>query len=155
MTVLERFWRAVDTETACACHDWDNRCWIWTGCRNKRSHYGVLSIGRTTVTVHVFAYTSEHGALEKGLCVLHTPPCRLRHCVRHLYAGSHQQKTNDAMALGRFAVNTKILPSEYRTIQHAYHAGKTMLALARHYRVDRTTIADIVHGRRWRDMTVP
>src|SRR5262245_54700099 len=53
MSTLERFWRWVDKETVCECHDWENRCWPWTGPRNKVTRYGIFGINQKHISAHV------------------------------------------------------------------------------------------------------
>lgn len=98
-TLLQRFWEQVNKEYACTCHSWDERCWTWTG-RCTPGGYGEFKNPQASKTAHRFIYQATHGLLPSTVFVLHTPPCILKHCVRHLYAGSAQQNMNDKMAMG-------------------------------------------------------
>jgi len=153
MTVLERFWRSVDKETACTCHDWENRCWPWTGTRNVATRYGMFSVDQKRFYAHVFAYTVTHGPPDKGLRVLHTPPCLLRHCVRHLYAGTQQQNVQDAVIMRRRDNVMKVPPEYFAAIKAAFYAGTTPRVLAEHYQVTPQTIRKIIRGQRCDDPT--
>lgn len=102
LSPIERFWLRVNKDIACSCHSWEDRCWQWTGSCNIKTGYGQFWIEKTNALAHRFIYQHEYGPLPKDIQVLHSPPCILRHCVRHLYAGTAKQNTQDIITMQRF-----------------------------------------------------
>ena len=168
---LERFWSYVDKDTACDCHTFEDRCWQWTGRIFPETFYGNFSIKSIPTRAHRFAYQAEHGILPADIYVLHRPPCVLKHCVRHLYAGTAQDNTNDIKQMGHFPTGTEHAEkhnhyenwrrgadnhkasfeiSEILAIRQAYRDGVNVNTLARDYRRAYSTIKCIVSYKTWR-----
>lgn len=86
----ERFWSHVQKTES---------CWRWTGTRVKG--YGVIYANGKLVRAHRFSYTLNAGAVPEKLWILHH--CDNPLCVRpdHLYAGTHAQNVQDAIARDR------------------------------------------------------
>jgi hypothetical protein len=115
---IARFWKKVDKDTPCLCHSLEDRCWLWTARIDKKSGYACFSYDGSPISAHRFAYQAEHGPLPQGVYVLHMPPCLLKHCVRHLYAGTAQQNTTDAKNMNRFPTGEKHAEA------HRYYADR-------------------------------
>lgn len=152
------FWEKVDMETACPCHPWDERCWQWIG--GTSEGYGVFYIKepyQTTyhVRAHRFLFQAEHRRLlSDDIDVLHKPPCLLRNCVRHIYAGTAKQNMADTRAMAHMAVGER-LPQAILTedivcaIRADYAAGMRLYLLVKKYGYGRGTIAHVIHRRTW------
>jgi DNA-binding MarR family transcriptional regulator len=92
--VETRFWSRVEKK--------ENGCWLYGGERfgNK---YGQFSLGPGlgTKSAHRFSYELHHGKIGIGLFVCHK--CDVRNCVApdHLYAGTHEDNTQDKVDRNR------------------------------------------------------
>ena len=103
--LAERFWRKVNLLNQCPCHDWDNRCYLWTA---SLSHgYGVFSVNAHRWDTHRFVMYLATGDLPLDRFVLHRPPCQFRACIRHLYLGTVRQNAMDAKTMGTLASGHK------------------------------------------------
>ena len=78
-------------------------CWIWIGAvagpaDNERPR---LWINGRSYPAHRFAHEIFHGPVPEGRIICHR--CHNSLCVNpdHLYAGTHQDNTNDMMRAGR------------------------------------------------------
>lgn len=97
--VVTHFWQQVTVHEACACHLWDDRC---TGWAQALSHgYGRFTYNGTPQDAHRFFYDALYGPLSRQQYVLHTPPCLIRACIRHLYLGTAKENIVDAITMGR------------------------------------------------------
>lgn len=153
MSDIDRFWTFVDTNKACECHDWDNRCWAWIGPKHCE-HYGLFFVDNRNALAHRWLHQFQHGPLPQTTYVLHQPPCLLRHCVRHLYAGSPQENTRDLIKMGHLLIgerhpNAKLTTAQVIAIREAHYAGQTIYFLAQQYQMNRRSISDIVNRRTW------
>ena len=104
----QRFWSKVNKQVSCLCHQIDDACWLWEGNTNKQTGYGQFGLREYSnkwhsMGAHRFAYQSTHELLSSDVFVLHTPPCVTKLCMRHLYAGTRQDNTKDAILMERFA----------------------------------------------------
>ena len=75
-------------------------CWLWTA-KLKSNGYGQFGVGRQfRMHAHRYAWLANGGAIQHGQMVLHK--CDVKHCMRHLYIGSHEDNTRDAINRNRF-----------------------------------------------------
>lgn len=91
MTLFERF-MSKTTPTA--------GCWEWTGAKISNG-YGELSYKNAPAYAHRIAFALFVGPIPFGQVICHS--CDNPGCVRpsHLWAGSYQDNTKDAIAKGR------------------------------------------------------
>jgi hypothetical protein len=91
--VLEKRLRDNTLVTKTGCWEWQ-RYRLWTG-------YGRMTVDGRMTNAHRVAYELFIGPIPPGLIVCHrcdNPPC----CnPEHLFTGTWQDNTNDAMAKGR------------------------------------------------------
>jgi hypothetical protein len=80
-------------------------CWEWQGTRLPTG-YGFAGTSYDRLVgeryAHRIAYVMEHGTIPRGMCICHK--CDNPACVRpdHLFLGTYQDNTRDAMRKGRF-----------------------------------------------------
>lgn len=125
-------------------------CWVWTKSKNNWG-YGQARIVGTSITAHRLSWTLEYGPIPDGLLVLHK--CDNRACVRpnHLFLGTNQDNSDDMIRKGRqLHKNTKLTAETVRDIRRRYAAGGvSTIKLADEYGIGVTTVAHIIHRRRW------
>jgi hypothetical protein len=93
---LARFWSKVDKSPH------PKGCWLWMAGMFKTGYGGFYFRGQM-VRAHRFSCELAHGPIPDGLMALHT--CDTYPCVNpaHLYAGTRERNTADAIERGRFA----------------------------------------------------
>jgi DNA-binding CsgD family transcriptional regulator len=126
-------------------------CKIWTGALHRPGGYGVRTIKCRKVYVHRKAWEDAHGAIPKGLRVLH-------HCDRpacyeeeHLFLGTqadnqHDMKQKDRQAKGSRHSQAKLTEAQVLAIRADLRGPAQLAAI---YGVDPQTIKD-VRTRTWR-----
>lgn len=91
---LEKFWSRIDRSGG------PHACWPWQGYIGSHG-YGRMTINYRDWLAHRLVWMLAHGAIPKGLWVLHhcdNPPC----CnPAHLWLGTTQDNTADRDAKGR------------------------------------------------------
>lgn len=150
----DRFWPKVNkTET----------CWLWTAAK-KEFGYGVIGCpdrpGRT-LRAHRVSWVLANGEIPDGLFVLHK--CDVPACVNpdHLFLGTRQENTDDMVAKGRQArigngsgedsPNSKLNWAQVRDIRNRSDAGETQKSIAKSYGIDKSTVAQIIHRKTWKE----
>lgn len=152
-------------------------CWLWTGGVFKNG-YAAFYTGGKMVRAHRFMVEAMHVPIDEGKMALHT--CDNRRCVNpaHLYVGTREQNTQDAIERGRFASGdrngmrthperhvSKVHPErmargersnqsqltedDIREIRAAYQNGMTLKALGAQYGITYQAIQKIVRRRSW------
>ena len=147
--MTERFWRHVDRGGG------ESECWPWSGAHNRFGHGNFLNDRGEKTTAHRVAWEFANGPIPVNMCVCHrcdNPPC----CnPAHLFLGTRGDNANDMAAKGRAAQGerhpqrklTTIIAGEIRQTHSA--SGATFTSIAARFGVGRTTVADIVYGKRW------
>lgn len=137
--MIEKFWEKVDQRGA-------DECWPWLAGRSApprgRSIYGLVYRGGKTVKAHRVAYTITKGEIPDGMVVRHT--CDNGICVNpnHLILGTQKQNVWDRYERGRDNHvrgeghgNSKLTAEAVYAIRDKIKAGRSLLSLAREYRV--------------------
>jgi HNH endonuclease len=173
--VLSRFWSKVNKQgpyphkKACEVYPEikGTKCWEWTACIFHAGHGQFRDEEGLTVKAHRFAYELHYGKGSLGKqFALHK--CDNPKCVRwnHLYKGNQLQNMWDRSAKGRMpdltGINTwtrgadnckaKITKALALKISKLYKfrvPGRTAKALAKRFKLHRTTVENIIHQRTW------
>lgn len=143
-------------------------CWIWNGAKKGSGlkSYGHLTVGsrtdgsRKTVSAHRFSYEAFIGGIPDGYYVCHT--CDTPSCVNpsHLFIGTHQDNVNDRELKGRNTVPAlsgdrhpfALLSWESVDYIRSLKINRgDITMLAKKYKVNRKTIADVLSGRTWKN----
>ena len=143
---IDDFWAKVEKTSD---------CWLFQGSTAQKG-YGSFRFHGKVYRAHRWIYEQTHGLIPEGMEVKHS--CDVRNCVRpeHLTLGSHQQNMAEMAERKRSArgekVNTsKLTEEEVRAIRFLRNAHDyTMKQLATHFKVDSSTICDIVNRKIWR-----
>lgn len=136
------FWDRVDKTAG------PDACWPWKLTRRTGGGYGSLHINGHAVGAHRRSYELTHGAIPKGLWVLHrcdNPPC----CnPSHLFLGTNADNVADRQAKGRTRTKAgprpeyrrKVTPEIAQEIRKLASDGVPTAALARRFKLSKQTI---------------
>ncbi len=128
-------------------------CWEWTGV--LRRGYGRITINYKMQSVHRVIYEYCYGPIFKEKpCILHR--CDNPKCCNplHLYAGTHQDNTDDMLKRNRCKTgqgekNHSVKLTEEQVLE--IRASKELLRiLAKRYNMSITTIHEIKTRKTWK-----
>jgi len=129
----------------------DGDCWEWSAARDARGYGYAGFMGRSHLA-HRMAWIFTRGAIPSGMLVCHScdnPPC----CnPSHLFLGSHQDNSDDAVSKGRMAHGENhgraVLSDDVvSAIKVLREEGATLRSLADTYGVSDVQIHMIVSGK--------
>ena len=140
---MERFWSKTERR--------DDGCLWWTA-GTSRGSKATLVYGRfqesswNSQYAHRMAYKLAKGPIPEGKMVLHD--CDNTLCCEpdHLYLGTAQDNSNDAVRRGR--TNRKLSDDQVREIRRRWADGEKQVDLAREFGVQPPAISRIVHRKR-------
>lgn len=117
--MLERFWEKVVKDK--------DGCWLYCG-RMAKPKYRFIAIGgggSKMVLAHRYSYQIHHGEIGEGLYICHK--CDVRNCVNpdHLYAGTHEQNTQDNKDRNNYGAGVKRVIKQ-RPIRSVYKHGRAL-----------------------------
>jgi hypothetical protein len=130
----------------------DSDCLLWTGSIDQNG-YPLITISRKTKRVHRVVYEIKNGVIPNGMAILHK--CDVRNCINplHLMIGTQLENIIDMDAKSRRHIlrsedngNAKLTK---KTAIEIYNSSLSQRALASHYKVSKTTIANIKNKRIW------
>ena len=156
VAAVDRFWKVVEKQ--------EDGCWLYRG---RRDVYGQLMVeGGKLQLAHRFSYIIHKGQIPTGLFICHK--CDVRGCVNpdHLYAGTHEQNTQDIVdrkrhrkpkarlvrkvEFGRrmaLPMNRKLRRADAEKIKEEYASGAyTQAELAYRWSVSVSTISATIRG---------
>ena len=153
-TLEERFWPKVDKRGP-------DQCWPWLA-GNNGIGYGRISRGRRdasprSVLAHRVMWEITYGPIPESLCVCHH--CDNPDCVNpaHLFLGTHAENLRDMARKGRSKPSgvkgekhprAKLTAVQVREIR-VLASERSYRSLAKEFRVNFSTIGDIVTRRSW------
>ena len=137
-------------------------CLIWKGYRNKRG-YGYITMDGKPLYAHRIAWEMEHGAIPKGMYVLHR--CDEPSCVNvnHLFLGTQANNMADMVSKGRQSKGvlhgikrrgelngkSKFTEEQILAMLALRKAGETQDSVARQFGTNQGYISDIENGKVW------
>lgn len=143
-------------------------CWPWKGC-TLRGGYGRFDTEGRHLRAHRVAYLTFRGPIPGGTLVCHS--CDNPPCVNpaHLWLGTNHENILDALAKGRHKNRVNLPRPEQQNLAIGERNGSAVLTqgqvvelrlmaaggmqfklLAKEFGVCPSTIADIVHRRKWK-----
>ena len=135
----------------------ERKCWMWTGTVNTIG-YGVFRLHGRSMSAQRAAMVLLAGIdVPPDLCVCHH--CDVPLCVnpRHMFIGTHQDNTNDAIIKGRiswrprpikvFRNRGKMTPEQRDQALRLRDAGMGYSAIGRQFGVSHTAIQNLEERR--------
>lgn len=136
----ESFWAKVDVGAA-------DQCWLWKAGLNRPGGYGRIGSHRCGQKLaHRMAFELTHGAIPKGMSVMHS--CDTPRCCNpaHLSLGTHADNMRDMKRKGRqrtLPTNPKIRRFTDEAVRDIRSRRETQEQLAQRYGAPRSTIASV------------
>lgn len=155
------FWSKVDKSAG------DNACWPYLGCKDRKG-YGrkAYNIDGKNIhySTHRLALILHTGQCSEDLLALHAPViCHNTSCCNpsHLRWGTNSDNALDKNIDGTMKINfkpqigekngcAKLTEQKVREIRELYSNGNSIRSIAKQYSAGKTTIANIVHNRKWK-----
>lgn len=157
-SIEERFWEKVDVKN-------ENECWNWH--KPFKSPYPQIS-WRDKYTMPVYshwvAFELTYGPRPKGAHICHH--CDNKACCnpKHLYAGSQQTNTRDAITRNRLKLppvccgevnaTSKLTALQVSEIRNRLRLGETRSQLCKAFGVSRSCIESIATGKTWKHINL-
>lgn len=143
LSTENRFWAKVDKTDS---------CWLWTGAKRSNGYGSFVwheGDQRVNSRSHRYSWKLHYGEIPEGMYVCHH--CDTPACVRpdHLFLGTNQDNMDDMMAKGRRGT-ARLSPDLVRQIRNEARNGAIHRAIARRFRVARSTVSQICRGETWR-----
>jgi hypothetical protein len=136
-------------------------CWLWDIAKTQNGYTTIRIPGTKTkkVSGHRIAWVLFNGPIPPSMFVLHH--CDTKACVRpdHLYLGTPKENMRDKIVrqrtnhpYGERSGSAKLSNEDVIDIRHRYSEGTLQKSLANEYRVDQSTISDIVRKIHWKNI---
>jgi hypothetical protein len=166
LTLEERFWPKVSKEGPVVRAEL-GPCWLWTGSILQTGYGCIRHDGKTLAAQHVSWAIAGLAAPASGLYLCHR--CDVRACVNpaHLYVGTPQRNSRDAVERGRMIQQrapermargsrhgqSKLDEDRVAEIRRLHAAGASTLELGRRFGVSATMVGYIVRRQFWRHVS--
>jgi hypothetical protein len=141
-----RFWAKVNKTDG---------CWLWTAGVHAVGYGRFGASNGVTVSAHRYSYEQCVGPIPDGMLVCHR--CDNRLCVRpdHLFLGTHEENTRDAMKKGRLAKGERAGSAKLTAeiVRAIFLAAGTQDDIAARFGVSQGHVWRIKHRRAWKHVT--
>lgn len=146
----QRFWRYVDRRGSVL------KCWLWNGKRNpdaQGSNYGHFRAGEEDYVASRIAWLLAHGRYPGDRLVCHT--CDNPPCVNpaHLFLGTPQENTQDAVRKGRLCRGADRSPrlaiEPHEVLANMRRSGLTHAKLGAMFGVPRSRVSAAAQREGW------
>lgn len=132
----------------------ESGCWLWIGTYSSKG-YGWATFSRKMIKAHRLAFELFVGPIPDGKLVLHR--CDVRCCVNpnHLFIGTAQDNSDDAVRKGRIrsgadAHLSKLSYESVVSVCQLHAEGVRPVDIAERFGVHPSCIYHIISGRSWR-----
>jgi len=130
-------------------------CWIWEG--SVCGKYGFIGVRSCKTKPHRYSYILHHGEIGDGLKVCHKCDNPLCCNPEHLFLGTSMENSRDMVSKGRSASGERnasavLTKDQVLDIRRRAFNNESGASIARHYSVGTTTVYDIIHRRRWKNI---
>lgn len=151
--VNERFWSKVNILG-------EDDCWEWQA-GGRGTGYGTFRYEGESIDSHRFVWFLVNGEFPK-LLVCHTCDNRLCCNPKHLFLGTYQDNTKDAMRKGRHKIpktkvfgenvgSSKLSEEQIISIRSEYASGKySQRAIAKKYNISQRHVGRITNRDMWK-----
>lgn len=132
-------------------------CWIWQGpCAKTR--YGYVTWNKARFLAHRASWAVHHGMdVPNGMLVCHhcdNPPCIN---PAHLFTGTPAENMADMVAKGRSrslkgedSPRARLTEADVVLLRKMHADGHAIKALAREWKLPRTTVQYVIQRKNWR-----
>lgn len=145
---IDRFWTKVDKTSS---------CWIWAAGKTPMG-YGMFNINGKNRAAHRVSVILDNRD-PRGFVVMHK--CDNPSCVRpdHLIVATQKDNMMDMSRKGRCHTNhakginaghNKLTEEQVHEIRRSHKLGQSQKSLAEQYKLNGTTVFDIVHRNIWK-----
>ena len=136
------------------------QCWEWSGARHSFGYGLFLLNGKSSKASRVALMIATGSPAPEGKLACHrcdNPPCVN---PKHLYWGSRQDNSDDAVSRGRIPlgqdrVQARLTEDQVVEIRNRYAAGEGPTGIAREFNVTVPTIRSISLGLKWKNAPGP
>lgn len=159
--IIPRFWEKIDKNGPIPPYCPEiGPCWLYIGGHDS-SGYGLFNVGHQhNIRAHVFSYKLHYGEITPGFFVCHkcdNPPCAR---PDHLFEGTPEANTHDAMGKGRMKDpphffgeehhNAKLNKEKVLEIRRLFEQGLQKTDIATMFGITRQCVRQIVARETWR-----
>lgn len=129
-------------------------CQIWFGCVNQLNGRPVIRTNSKNKLAYRCAWELEFGEIPGKLLVCHKCDNKLCINVKHLFLGTHQENSNDAILKGRTSRGVKhpwakLSEADVHKIRELYAAGLYQKDIGKLYNVTQANVFEITSRKTW------